>query len=248
MSKIYIKMMTDRAYEHLKRNLGVIANKIKDNDDNSWVLDEFIDYPFVEKKYEIEDFVLKENKESLDKKLDFQNSVTLYNALKNLPTFVITNEKFWLWLYFEKFYKVTKSMMEIKGVSTVRDHWMFGQGIRRGLMFGVLSRCFFRVSLTIDESRKDKFELTKWIVELPERYRNLTWRVYSSEKHLVRGIISGEKKAVEKIGFENTSFYPSIAKYVSRIGSVKFLDVIEEKDIETLVYDKMIEYYNTINK
>ena len=30
MSKIYIKMMTDRAYEHLKRNLGVIANKIKD--------------------------------------------------------------------------------------------------------------------------------------------------------------------------------------------------------------------------
>ena len=33
MSKIYIKMMTDRAYEHLKRNLGVIANKIKDNDD-----------------------------------------------------------------------------------------------------------------------------------------------------------------------------------------------------------------------
>ena len=62
MSKIYIKMMTDRAYEHLKRNLGVIANKIKDNDDNSWVLDEFIDYPFVEKNMKLKILCLKKTK------------------------------------------------------------------------------------------------------------------------------------------------------------------------------------------
>jgi len=230
MSKIYIKMMTDKAYEHLKRNLSDIAIKIKNNDENSWIEEEFIDYPFVEKKYEIDDFIIKENINSNDKQLDFENSVTIYNALKNLPTFIITNEKFWLWLYLEKFYKATKSMMEINGISTIRDHWMFGQGIRRGLMFGILSRCFFRVSLTIDESREDKFELARWIIEFPERYRNLTWRAYSSEKHLVRGIISGEKKAVDEVGTENNLFYPIIAKYVSRIGSVKFLDAIEEKD------------------
>lgn len=84
--------------------------------------------------------------------------------------------------------------MSIRGVSTIKDHWMFGQGVRRGLMFGVLSRCFYRVALTVDNSRQDKYGLTRWVIEQPERFRNLTWRSFSSEAHLVRGIIIEKAK------------------------------------------------------
>ncbi|WP_373437867.1 DUF6339 family protein, partial [Metamycoplasma equirhinis] len=95
------------------------------------------------------------------------------------------DQRFWLWLHMDKFYKIVRNMMKIRGKSTFTDHWLQSGGTRRGLMFGVLSRCYFRVALTVDECKDDKYELTKWVIENPERYRNLTWRSFSSEEHLV---------------------------------------------------------------
>ena len=55
MSKIYIKMMSDLALEHLKRNISEITNKIIANDTNDWIYKEFPKPVFVDKKYEIDD-------------------------------------------------------------------------------------------------------------------------------------------------------------------------------------------------
>ena len=40
----------------------------------------------------------------------------------------------------------------IKSSSTFGDHYLFKKGKRRGNFFGVMSRSFFRVYLTVDES------------------------------------------------------------------------------------------------
>ena len=133
-------------------------------------------------------------------------------------------------------------MMKVRGESTIRDHWLHAGGNRRGLMFGVLSRMYFRVALSVDENSENKYELTKWVIENPERFRNLTWRSFSSEEHLVRGILKGEKLALENSNIkENNDWYPAIAKYVSVIGSVRILDMISEDDVKSFIYDKMIE-------
>lgn len=244
MNKIKVKLMSDSALAYLKKNIERITNKIEKNDTNDWIYNDFKEPVFVEKDFYINDIELLENPDSEDKDIDFKNSIMLYENLKTLPKYILTDERFWLWLYLEKFYKVTKSMMKIKGPSTIKDHWMFEQGVRRGLMFGVLSRCFYRVAFTVDENKPDKYELTKWIIQFPERYRNLTWRAFSSEMHLVRGIIRAEKKVIDEIGYENSDFYSEIAKYISQIGSVRLLDIIEENDIENMVYNKMKELYN----
>ena len=131
--------------------------------------------------------------------------------------------------------------MTINGVSTIQNMWMHTQGVRRGLMFGVLSRCYFRVSLSVDYSLEDNYELTKWIIDNPLRFRELTWRTYSSEEHIVRGVLKGQRKAIEEINYENNSIYAKIAKYISRIGSVQLLDIISEDEISELVYKKSIE-------
>ena len=241
MTRINVKMMSDISLEHLKKNINTITKMIIENDSNEWIYDEFPKPLFVEKKYEIDDFSLENNPDSSDKEIDFRNSVILYQSLKDLPRYILIDQKFWLWLHFEKFYKNVKEMMQINGTSTIENMWMHEQGVRRGLMFGVLSRCYFRVQLTIDESLDDKYELTRWVIENPMRYRELTWRTYSSEEHIVRGAIKGEKKAVEEFGYENTSAYALVAKYISRIGSTKLLDIIEETEIEYIVYTKMKE-------
>lgn len=239
MSKIHIKLLSENALAHMKKNIDVITKMIKENDSNEWIYSEFPEKMFIEKKYEIDDFSLTDNPESNDKGLDLANSITIYESLKSLPRYVLTDERFWLWLHLEKFYKEVKSMMTVNGKSTILDHWMHKQGTRRGLMFGVLSRCYFRVVLTVDESLPNKYELTNWVIENPERFRNLTWRSFSSEEHLVRGIIKGEKKAIDaNPDLEKNIIYPEIAKYVSIIGSVRLLDIISEDDIAAMICEK----------
>lgn len=242
MSKINIKMLSQDALVHMGKNIKTVTNLIQSNETNEWIYTEFPDNMFIEKKYDIDDFLLKDNPNSQDKDIDFENSKTIYENLKTLPRYILTDECFWLWLHLEKFYKEVKSMMKVNGVSTITDHWMHNPGTRRGLMFGVLSRCYFRVALTVDVNLTDKYELTKWIISNPERFRNLTWRSFSSEEHLIRGILKGEKKAVDEFPLkEKNNIYTEIAKYVSEIGSVRLLDVISEEDIQKLIYEKTIE-------
>lgn len=241
-NKINVKMMSDTALSYLEKNIDRITEKIKENDKNDWIQSEFPEPLFIEKKFQITDFDLLDNPESKNKEIDFENSVALYESLKGLPRYIICDERFWLWLYFEKFYSQVKSMITIKNSTTIRLHWTFAEGTRRGLMFGVLSRMYFRVALSIDDTASDKYELTKWIIENNERFRNLTWRSYSSETHIVRGALKGEKKALEDSKLEeNNSIYPVIGKYVSQIGSVRLLDAISESDIETFVYNKTLQ-------
>jgi len=239
VSKIHIKLLSENALAHMKKNIDVITKKIQENENNLWIYSEFPEKMFNEKKYEIDDFSLIDNPDSSDKEIDLTNSISIYESLKVLPRYVLTDERFWLWLHLEKFYKEVRTMMKVKGNSTILDHWMHKQGTRRGLMFGVLSRCYFRVSLTVDETLPNKYELTKWVIDNPERFRNLTWRSFSSEEHLVRGIIKGEKKAIdENPSLEKNDIYPEIAKYVSIIGSVRLLDIISENDIADMIFSK----------
>lgn len=248
-NKVAVKVLTDTALAHFIKNIESITKKIIEFDDNQWILAEFEQPMFSEKKFIFDDFVLEDNPESNDKEIDFQNHIRMYESLNVLPRYILCDERFWLWLELEKFYYVTKRMMKINGVSTINDHWMFSQGVRRGLFFGVLSRCYFRVDLTIDDRLEDKYELTKWIVESPERFRNLSWRSFSSESHLVRGIIKGEKRAVEYCGKENNDAYSEIAKYIStELGSVGFLDAYSEEDIEEIIFDKMVQLISGENK
>lgn len=246
MSKIHIKMLSEDALAYSKKNSEYIAKKLSVQVTNKWIFDDFPQPLFIEKKFEIDDFELENNSDLKDKELDFKNSVKLYESLKSLPRYILCDQRFWLWLHFDKFYNVTRNMVKINGASTFENMWLHTQGVRRGIMFGVLSRCFFRVALSVDESQEDKYLLTKWVIDNPLRYRNLTWRAFSSEAHLVRGILKGEKRAIdENPTCENTKYYEEIGKYIQRnIGSVMLLDVISEEDISNMVYEEMIELIN----
>ncbi len=238
-------MLSEDALIYMKKNSEIIANKVLENETNEWV-SKILPHPiFIEKKYEIEDFELTDNPESKDKIIDFNNSIVLYEKLHRLPRYIISDERFWLWLHLDKFYSIVRLMMKINGKSTIENMWMHTQGVRRGLTFGVLSRCYLRVALTIDTNKEDKYELTRWAIDNPIRFRELTWRTYSSEEHIVRGALRGEKRAIdENPSKENNDFYPIIAKYISNLGSVRLLDLITEEDMSEFVYKKMIELIN----
>ena len=245
MSKIHIKYMTDEALETLKANTSVITERLTENQTSSTQLSEFVPSElYVTKKYEIEEFSLRVPKDEKDRETDIYNSILLYERLHHLPLYVLTDERFWCWMNFEMGYEVALKYIPVKKNSSVfKDHWLLTQGKRRGLFFGVLSRCYFRVALSVDNTLDDPYELTKFVIENPLRFRELTWRSFSSEKMIVLGSLKAEKRIQAEYPHveENTKHFAEIAKHLLKLGSVMLLDCMTEKDIEEYVYKKYKE-------
>lgn len=245
MSKIHIKYMTDEALETLKANTSVITERLTENQTSSTQLSEFVPSElYVTKKYEIEEFTLRVPKDEKDRETDIYNSILLYERLHHRPLYVLTDERFWCWMNFEMGYEVALKYMPVKKNSSVfKDHWLLTQGKRRGLFFGVLSRCYFRVALSVDNTLDDPYELTKFVIENPLRFRELTWRSFSSEKMIVLGSLKAEKRIQAEYPHveENTKHFAEIAKHLLKLGSVMLLDCMTEKDIEEYVYKKYKE-------
>lgn len=236
MTKIYVKILTEEALSTIKANFDKFTKIIKKNSrDSSEFISELPSDCFIEKKYQIEYFNLKLSDDGDYSKVDLDNAITLYEHLCGLPKHILGDEKFWMWLILEKCYAVSNQAMPIEsGKNIIKDHWLFGQGRRRGLMFGVLSRAYYRVQLTKDNSLGDPYELTRFVTNNYLRYRELTWRSYSNNKTIVIGAIKAEKKVVEKYGLEIEGieeYYPNIAKYISQLGSVMLLDFMTEEYI-----------------
>ena len=54
---IHIKMLSENALMHIKKNIELITNKIIKNENNTWLEAEFPQPMFVKKKFLIHDFV-----------------------------------------------------------------------------------------------------------------------------------------------------------------------------------------------
>lgn len=245
MNKINIQYASDELVETMRANPKIVVSHIQGSSDNGWVKNFISGRAFVTKKYEIEDFKLLMPRDEKDYGTIYRNAVILYEHLRDLPGYVLSDERFWLWLMLEKFYPESLVMMPITSESTFSDHWLFAQGARRSIFFGVLSRLFFRMLVTVDIENEDPYEFSRFAFENQYRLRNFTWRTYSSEKNVVLGALKGIKTFLQDYDDvdEDNNSYIMLAKYISQLGSAKLLDAMDKEYIKDKVYDKLIEYY-----
>ena len=251
MNKINISFMTDEALETLYKNSEEVAEYLKKEKNNSdWLKFIYKGKLFEEKKYKINDIQLLTDENY--KNVDFENSIRIYETLKDLPRYILTDERFWCWFNFTIGYQVALQAMKINSKTTFEDHWLFKEGRRRGIFFNVLARCYFRVALSVDEEAEDKYYLTRFVIENPERFRTLSWRSNSSEKSMVLGALRAEKDMVEKykemidvdkIKYNNGkgTIFSELTKQISLYGSVRLIDAISEEEIYNFVYHKLEE-------
>jgi predicted GNAT superfamily acetyltransferase len=108
-NKIKVQFMTDEAIETIRNNSVTVFNKLKENSlDSSWLKDIYSENPFKEKDYEIESFVLDFEQSGDYAKVDFANSIKLFENLKHLPRYILTDERFWAWINFTVGYKAAR--------------------------------------------------------------------------------------------------------------------------------------------
>ena len=263
-STINISFMTHEALETLRENSDKVSEYIKENKfDSSWISKIYSAKLYDVKKEKINDFELKISLNDKYKEVEFENAIILYEVLKDLPRCVITDERFWAWINLSKCYKTTTQAMPIKSSSTFRNMWLFTQGKRRGIFFGANSRLYFWTELTVDESIEDKYLYTRFVFDNHERIRQLTWRANSNNKHIVLNVVKAEKKIYDKYAndpeyvdaFNNCehevgtrNIYTAISKYLSLYGSVRVLDVISDRDLQNIIYNKLEEILFEVKK
>lgn len=247
MSKINVCFMTDACLETLRSNSKTVVEYMKNNKVNSsWISKIYPGDIYEVKKYKIEKPELELSKDGKYSTVDLKNSIKIHEALKELPRYILTDERFWAWFNFEIAYQAASQAMKIRSESTFKQHWLFNGGNRRGIFFGVMSRCYFRVALSEDDRLSDKYELTKFVIENPERFRNLSWRANSSEKHVVLGALKAEKSVCDYLHSKvKNEVYPILAKYISNYASIRLIDVISEEEIYRITFDKMMELVNS---
>jgi len=242
MSRTHIYYMGDTTLEALRSNMKWATQQLIENPTSShWVEEIDPGHTYIEKRYYIDDFKLKIPEGPEDKKTDIENSILLYETLHQLPPYVLSDEHFWNWINFTKGYETAIQLMPVtEGSSIFKDHWLFTQSGRRAILFGVLSRCYYRVAMTVDPKAADKYELSRFVIENPNRVRNYTWRSISNYKEFLRGILKAERDIIKEYGQEadDTKYYLELAKMVSQLGSVKLLDAMTEEGIYNFIHEK----------
>lgn len=245
---IPVRYITDEAMNALKAT-GVceeVSAAIAANPEGSdaW-LDRFtegIENLWVQKRFQMQKIRLLSPGED-GHPTEFENAIQLYLALKDLPRYVVCDERFWLWANLTWGYRYAAKEIVPMKPSTFLNHWTFSQGKRRGLFFGVLSRLFLYVDLTWKSGDPvESQEVTKFALENFTRIRELTWRTNSNNRNLVRGVLLGEMDFIrERAGRERTTLYSDLAKRLSQILAVRFSDSMSEEDFRTLSLDLLRE-------
>lgn len=252
-SIINISFINDKLLDTLYTNPDKATEYIRNNPyDSKWLKEMCDETPFEQRKQKINDFELKMSSTGKYKDVEIDNAIMLYENLKDLPRYVLIDERLWTWLELDKFYRVAIQAMPVQRDSSFEGRWIFKRGKKRGLWFNELSRSYFWTEFTVDEERKDKYELTKFVFANIERIRHLTFD--SKYRSVVISTVRAEKDIYDKYmndpeyknameacerGIDNCNIYTFIRKSLSLYGSARILDFMDEKDLYDIIYDKL---------
>lgn len=245
--EINIKFMKEAAYITLQKNPEEVYNHILNHPlDSSW-LKEYLGFePYEVKEYSIEDFKLKASKNYGE--VIFENSVLLYEHLKHLPRYILCNPRFWAWITFEKAYEAAQSSTHLSSSTQISSTWLITTS-RRSLMLGIISRFFFLVQVSVDETRKDKYELTKYLITNAETYRNFCYRNMGMLKNVTLAVIQAQRDICKQLKMTLLNKQSAeMVKEASKIGSVMLIDVMSQEEIYQIILPKFLKIAMTVKE
>lgn len=245
--KINIKVLTNEAFESIRKNSAIIFENIKKYpNDNFWIESVLGKNIYETKNYLIDDFELKYSKNYSD--VECENGIILYEHLHNLPRYILCDNKFWGWIILEKAYKQSQIAMNFTE-SVVKNFW-FEKTSRRSVMLNVMGRQYFKVELSIDEELvKDKYLLTKYLFSNHSIYKNFSYRNNCILKNVTKAVLRAEYYFSKNYNIKyNDELASAFVKQVSRLGSIKLIDVMTVQEIYEYICNKMhLVIQNSIN-
>lgn len=230
----------------IKFNIGGWFENFK-QDSSEWLQEEFGNELFSDTKFaEIPDFSLdmSEDKPFLT---EAENVKRIYGNLRFLSDSQASDERLWAGLCLGPFWNYVKYRWDIDKKCTadnVKQHFLFGYGIRRSLTRNALSRLWWIGRLTYDERRSDPWELTKFVCESSDHIMHILERNTSNNPAIIRPFLNAIIDARAKELPIDTNVVGELAKYLNLLGGIYILDCLSEQRI----YDKILAKANEICK
>lgn len=142
----------------------------------------------LETKYHIpEDLILDPSVEN-----DLENSIKIFEALKDLDRVQANDKRLWITLCHTTFFEYTQKRWDVKSTDSndkIISRFYFEGSSLESRMRNSLSRLWWSAKLTYDETREDKYELTKLLWSRQDIYQNIVERSYGTYDSVVKGIL-----------------------------------------------------------
>lgn len=175
---------------------------------------------------------------------DAENAILLFSQMKNLSPSQASDPRLWSHLCHKDYYNyVHKRWDEKDGFSKekILDRFFIRSvSNTRPLVRNALSRLWWYGYLTYDPKDTDvDNSLTKVLLSYQDIQQVLLEHSYGKNRKIVRAFLKAIRVNMGKLKSSNAKpFIHGLAKYVNHLGSVTFLDVLDE----TTLFEKMNEY------
>lgn len=247
-----VHFLTENALEALRTNIPANRKHYCENT-NDWIYDYFApDMPFMEYKQDFPDFKLVFNENEEMGKIDVNNTIILYTAMKSLTDSQAIDERLWAGMCHYDFWDFLQKRWQLEDYHKlserdIKSRFFFGQGQKRSLITNTLAKLWWIGRLTYDEDRSDPFELTKY---LENDYSTKTMIIFSnnymSNHNISVGLFSALKK-LDSIGYtikgqNRRDVFYSATRYLNVLGGTYILDYFTSEEIE----EKIIKYMKSL--
>lgn len=233
----------------IKRFNENYLNKIKSNVKSNLSKYEF-ESPFIESYEDMLDnesiafykSIILRTQSSNNEKLDFENSVIIYNGLKDLSTSEISNEKLWVfmthithWDYMRKRWAIEETIGDKENFILNRYFFKERPFSRNGL-----ARLWWFSYITFDDKFDDPYYLTRlmlknedqdiarMILETPAICRN---------KKMVEVTLISLNELKKHYEIKSRDYIRYISKYINLTGSVTLWDFLDDSDLRKIIND-----------
>lgn len=255
MAKIRIKYLTDEGLQYLKTSFDTNIEIYKSND-HPTLLKVLEDNHYLnDSAYEIDDFTHKLIYLDDTDKADYENIKVVYEAMKNIPDYVMMDDRFWagithtfMWDYIMRRRKKEAFSSEVKNQREAIYNSFFTHtkhGKKRGTYVNCVSRLWWAGRLTYDEGKTNRFELTEELCKkgFPSTIVPFSSSNVMSRKESRKALLTVIKELREK-GYDvkRDDIFEGI-KYLNLFAGLTIIDMVSYEDLYSMIWGYYKKYY-----
>ena len=179
---------------------------------------------------------LDENFELNTDKSDLENSMQLYQNLV-LDETQASDKRLWTYLTHARFWNYMRKRWPIEGIEDpkgrIKDRYFLNNVNIESLSRNGISRLWWYTHLTIDNSRKDHYELTKVLLDRQETAVGILERRLGSIACVRKGILEYLRDNPKIMNKEDKT--RELIKYLNLVGGVKNLSMLKLNEVKVIL-------------
>lgn len=238
-----LQFLKQDAVDTLEKNIARNINHYKEKT-NTWVYDFFEEDPFLDFKYQVNDFELVIDLESRGR-MELENIKILYENMKHISDSQATDKRLWVGLTHGKFYDFVRERWSydeknMNKESIIQSRYFFSNK-SRALFRNTLSKLWWVGRFTYDARKSNPFELTEVLGnrDISTRINDLFTSNFSRNPHVTRAFLA-TIKSYEDRGIPIGGYtYRKLVQYMNLYGGMTIIDYLEEEELMEVISSKI---------